>query len=138
MSRSASRLTAVQVKNASKPGLLADGNGLYLQVAKGGSKSWIYAYARNGHRRNVGLGGVAAVTLAKAREKAAAMRALLAEGKDPLAERLAAAGVKTFRQCAEEFIDAHQPGWRNLKHRQQWASSLKTYAFPVIGDLPVN
>lgn len=142
MSRSASRLTAVQVKNASKPGLLADGNGLYLQVAKGGSKSWIYAYARNGHRRNVGLGGVAAVTLAKAREKAAAMRALLAEGKDPLAERraerLAAAGVKTFRQCAEEYIDAHQPGWRNLKHRQQWASSLKNYVYPVIGDLPVN
>jgi integrase len=142
MPRSTNRLTAVSIRNASKRGLHADGNGLYLQIAKGGAKSWIFSYVRNGERRNLGLGGVAAVTLAKAREKAAAMRALLADGRDPLselrAERQAAAGVKTFRQCAEEYIRAHEPGWRNPKHRQQWTNTLQTYAYPVIGDLPVN
>ena len=51
---------------------------------------------------------------------------------------LAAAGKVTFRSCAERYIDAHAAGWRNRKHRQQWTNTLTTYAYPVIGDLPVG
>lgn len=28
-------------------------------------------------------------------------------------------------------------GWRNEKHRAQWASTLEAYACPFMGDLPV-
>ena len=50
---------------------------------------------------------------------------------------LAAAATITFRDCAERYIEAHAKGWRNGKHRQQWRNTLETYAYPVIGDLPV-
>ena len=43
----------------------------------------------------------------------------------------------TFEQCATAFIAGHEAGWRNGKHRQQWTNTLKTYAYPVFGKLPV-
>jgi integrase len=50
---------------------------------------------------------------------------------------LAAASAITFRVCAERYIAAHEAGWRNGKHRAQWSATLETYAYPVLGDLPV-
>jgi integrase len=44
----------------------------------------------------------------------------------------------TFRQCAEAYIAAHRAGWKNLIHAKQWPSTLKSYAYPVFGDLPVD
>jgi integrase len=73
-------------------------------------------------------------------------RALLRQGVDPIsarqtergAARLAAAGSMTFRACTEAYIEAHRSGWRNAKHAQQWRNTLQTYAFPIIGELPVQ
>ena len=64
---------------------------------------------------------------------------------DPIAARNALAAEKRraeargtiFEDCAEQFIAANQAGWRNRKHRQQWRNTLATYAYPIIGDLPV-
>jgi integrase len=69
-----------------------------------------------------------------------------AEGRDPIEERraqrdaakLEAAKAMTFRDCAERYIAAHEPGWRNARHRQQWPATLGAYAYPVFGDLPVT
>jgi integrase len=44
----------------------------------------------------------------------------------------------TFRQCAERYIEAHRPGWKNAKHAAQWPATLEAYAYPVIGKLPVK
>lgn len=143
MPRAINKLSAILVSRRTlKPGHYSDGGGLYLQVSESGSKSWVFRYQRQGRRGEVGLGALGAVTLAEAREKAAAQRALLASGKDPLTERRAALasgrGSMTFAECAEAFIKAHAPGWRNAKHGDQWRKTLTTYAFPVIGDLPVS
>jgi integrase len=100
----------------------------------------------DGKARYMGLGPFPAVTLAKARRKAEESQTLLHDGLDPieardekvLAARLAAAKSVTFKQCAERFIEANKPGWRNPKHAAQWASTLKTYAYPVLGALPVQ
>ena len=43
-----------------------------------------------------------------------------------------------FRDCAERYIASHRAGWRHAKHAQQWESSLRRFAFPVIGALPVQ
>lgn len=43
----------------------------------------------------------------------------------------------TFKECAEQYIEAHRPRWSNPKHEAQWAATLNTYAYPVIGDQPV-
>ncbi len=94
----------------------------------------------------MGLGPLHTVKLAEARESAREARKLVLEGIDPIEARnakraearLAAATAMTFEQCAEAYIAAHKAGWKNSKHAAQWPSTLKTYAYPVFGSLPVQ
>ena len=146
MGRQIERLTAKGVKHKCKAGYHADGVGLYLQVSRSGSKSWILRYMRLGRAREMGLGSLNAFSLEEARSKAAQQRKLLAEGIDPIEAREArrrelaledARGI-TFDQCAERYIESHKVGWRNAKHAAQWAATLRTYASPVFGTLPVQ
>lgn len=129
-----------------KPGYHRDGGGLYLQVSTAGTKSWIFRFMLNGRAREMGLGSLLAVSLKDAREKAADCRRELANKRDPIEVRdalhrqqaLEAARTKTFKECAEAYIDSKKGKWRNAKHAAQWASTLKTYAFPVFGHLSVQ
>ena len=146
MARQANRLTVRGVAAANKPGLYSDGNGLYLAVARGGSKSWIYRYMLRGRSRDMGLGGVDVIPLAEARERALEARKLVKAGVDAIDARNAerarqavdAATSHTFRQCAEKYIAAHEKGWRNAKHRWQWSNSIERYVYPAFGDVPVG
>jgi integrase len=145
MANSINRLSDRAVRAKEAKGLYADGGGLYLQVTAGKSKSWIFRFKRDGRVRDMGLGGWPSVSLAVAREKATEARRHHAHGKDPIVEReaalararLEAARAITFKQCAEKLIGSHEGAWRNPKHRQQWRNTLSTYAYPVIGSLPV-
>jgi integrase len=128
------------------PGLHPDGGGLYLQIAPGGSRSWLFRYSLDGKEHRIGLGSAKDIPLKRARQLAAEARQLRAEGGDPLAQKrerrnerlLEQAKSVAFRQCAETYIAAHEAGWRNPKHRQQWRSTLQQYVYPVIGGLPVQ
>jgi integrase len=144
------RLTALKVAKVKKPGMYADGAGLYLQVTGDGdskvAKSWIYRFTLRGRSREMGLGSLSLFGLAEARAKAAQCRRLTYEGIDPIESRraqraqavLEAATSLTFQDCTEQYISAHRAGWRNAKHAAQWSATLKTYAEPVIGILPVQ
>jgi integrase len=85
----------------------------------------------------MGLGSTLAVSLARAREKAAEARALVAEGLDPLAAKQAARRIPTFGEAADALIASLEPSWRNEKHRAQWVMTLRDYAKPL-RDLPVD
>jgi integrase len=145
MPKRAAGLTARQVETRKAAGLIADGGGLYLQVSSGGAKSWIYRYQLAGTRRDMGLGPVALFSLADARRIAVDARKLVAQGVDPIDRRrseraataTADAKAMTFKACAEAYIAAHRAGWRNPKHAAQWPSTLQTYVYPVMGELPV-
>jgi len=145
MARVSNRLTAISVQRAKEPGRYADGGGLYLQVGPTGGKSWLFRYTRHGKAREMGLGAVNVLSLADARA-AAAVRQTLAAGADPLEAREAerrrqeaeASSGMTFAECASAYIDAHKAGWRNEKHVAQWSMTIKTYAEPVFGALPVR
>lgn len=146
-------LTALEIKNA-KPGMHADGGGLYLHVGKAGNASWIFRFQLNKRRREMGLGALSALSAVEARAKAAELKAMVGRGIDPLelkqavqqqeAQALAAQqqkealDVATFQRATEKHLALKESGWRNAKHRQQWANTLTTYAYPVIGDLPVR
>ncbi len=142
----ASKLTARTVQTVSRPGYYADGKGLYLQVAEGGARSWIFRFQLAGRRRDMGLGPADTITLAEARERAGAARRLRSDGIDPIEARrqerqeaaLTAARGVTFKAAAERYIAAHEASWRNQTHRKQWPSSLQAYVYPLIGDLPVS
>jgi integrase len=146
MPRTTDRLSALKVTHAiRKPGMYADGGGLYLQVSNGGA-SWIYRYMLKGVAREMGLGPLALYGLKDARLKALDARRLRHEGIDPIDARQAArakakldaAQAMTFKQCSEAYIKAHRAGWRNGKHAAQWSATLATYAEPIIGSLPVQ
>lgn len=128
----------MQVKNLSKPGLHPDGGSLYLSVSASGTKSWRIVYVRNKKRIELGIGPLATVTLAQARDKAAEARKLLQAGADPKqvwSGRLPT-NHRNFGAIAIEHIEAHEPAWKNAKHRQQWRNTLTTYA-SAIWDTPV-
>ncbi len=132
--------------SAPKSALMGDGQGLYLSIAKSGTASWLFRYMDNGKAKSVGLGGYPATSLQKARELAQALRDARAGGIDPAAakkeqrrvQRLKQARAKTFKTCAEEFIELSRPSWRNAKHAQQWKNTLEQYAYPVIGHLTIS
>ena len=110
--------------------------GLSLRISGTGAASWQLRYQMDGKRRAMGLGSVEQVGLADARGRAAELRELVRMGKDPLAapQELRTPTPPTFADCARDYIAAHGPGWKNSKHRAQWASTLQTYALPIIGD----
>ena len=132
------KLTATAVKAAKAAGRYGDGKGLFLQVGTGGAGSWLVRVQRDGKRRDFGLGSRDTVPLALARDRAAAVRAQIEAGLDPIAERKRAEGVPTFRQAAAAAHAERKAGWRNGKHDAQWLRTLETYAFPTIGEVRVN
>jgi integrase len=143
--RKDNRLTARVVEQTKRPGYYGDGRGLVLRVADGGSKVWLYRYKTRGKVREMGLGPIRDVSLAEAREAAREARRLRRAGIDPIdakrerkaAARLDAARTITFSQCAAAYIENHRASWSNAKHAAQWESTLRTYAYPVFGNLPV-
>lgn len=146
MARKINKLNALFVQRVKEPGRYADGGGLRLDVSKSGSKSWIFRFMQRGKEREMGLGGVNAISLSTAREKAAECRRTLAEGLDPIEERnkaQAKAAVDkqktlSFSECATKYIAAHEASWKNAKHVNQWRNTLEAYAGPIIGKLPVQ
>ena len=140
------RLSATGVKNIKAPGWYPDGLGLYLQVSPSSSKSWVYRFKLNGRERRQGLGRYPDVSLERARIKAKESRNLKDDGIDPIerkkTERIAEAQRlstrKSFKQCTEEFIDAKSAEWRSSKHLSQWQNTMRDYAYPEIGKLPVE
>jgi integrase len=146
MVRTIGRLTSLAVSRARKPGLYADGGGLYLQVSGAKGRSWLFRYMLRGDARAMGLGSAGDVSLATARATAREYRGELQVGIDPIEARkerqgkvrLAAAQSMTFAACAGAYIETHKAGWRNAKHTEQWKATLSTYAYPIFGALPVQ
>jgi integrase len=133
------------VARAKKPGMYADGGSLYLRVAEGGSKQWVFRYVTNGRLRDMGIGPVHTLTLAEARERATEARKLRLDGIDPITHRraqraaLQAADSRaiTFRQCGQGYLQDHADTWRSAKHRAEWHSTLERFVYPTLGPLPV-
>lgn len=141
-----------KIVKAALPGRTNLGGGLYLTITPKGSASFGLRYQLSGRRRLIGLGAYNSKTnsLAHANRAAAKCRALISDGIDPIEARLRlraqtqaeteSSGDSQFRDfetVAWEVIDFKKVAWKNSKHHQQWANTLKTYVFPVIGNISV-
>ncbi len=133
-SRARNKLNVKQVSSLTRVGVYSDGGGLYLRVRPSG-RSWVFIGTLNGKRQEMGLGSDLDVSLAHAREKAAAARALVLAGKHPRASRpqaiLAVDPPVTFGMFAKDWVASVEDGFRNAKHRQQWRNTLATYGAPI-------
>ena len=135
------RLSVAAIKHLATPGWHGDGGGLYLEIDANGRKRWALRLTVNGKRRDFGLGPLHKVSLADAREVAAIYRAKAYRGIDPVADkkkRFAMPGMPTFKDAAEQVHRQRAQGWSNGKHVDQWINTLRDYAFPIIGDMPVS
>jgi integrase len=139
-------LTALRLRSLTEPGLYGDGHNLWLQVRGPGRRSWLLRYTLNGRARSMGLGSADDVSLAEARNRADAARALLRDGIDPLAHRdaakaavaAAAARAVTFAEVMERYVAAQQAGWRSALHGTIWRASMVQHVLPTLGALSVG
>jgi integrase len=140
--------SARSVETVTKTGYHRCDRGLYLQVSRTGTKSWIFRYKSpvTSKQREMGIGSLEVVSLAEARKIAVETRLQLLKGIDPINERkrikqanlLKQARTMTFEEAAEQCIVSKKPEWKNVKHTKQWSNTLKTYAYPVFGKLPIS
>ncbi|MFI0397112.1 Arm DNA-binding domain-containing protein [Paracoccus jiaweipingae] len=152
-------MNAKQVEAMTKPGHYADGKGLYLQVSKWGTKSWVFKFTL-GKRKNkrgelvpntrgMGLGPVDELSLKKAREEAERLRVMVREGRDPIEERAELrrkvsakyedqSAIILFNDAIAKAHARKESEFSNEKHRKDWRSSLDTYAVPMLGDMDVR
>jgi integrase len=145
--RVGNRLTANAVALALTPGNYADGNGLWLVVDAPERRYWHFRYQWQGRQRSMSLGSADKIVLDVARKMHTQARSLVARGVDPLAERRSGVTVATpspvydpvspnFATVVEEYLAAHDPGWKHPKHRQQWRNTLAAL-YPAIGEVPI-
>ena len=154
MPKIAKPLSDLQIRRITRVGWHAVGGvaGLLLQVrkpAKEGAqppRSWILRVQVGDQRQPLGLGSYPQVSLASAREHASKLVIEARQGVNLVAKKraqrsallVAAAKFKTFRECAEAYMNAHSSDYTSEKHRKQWPATLETYAFPIIGNMLVS
>ncbi len=137
------KLTRKLVENLGA-GRHGDGNGLYLVVDPSGARRWIVRVTVKGQinakgaplRTDFGLGGADLVTLAQARDRALEYRRMAKSGLNPRFN--ASREVPTFQEVAGQVHIDRLPTFKNAKHGQQWINTLRDYAFPKIGRMPVD
>ncbi len=143
MTRGIHRLNPVQVRNA-KPGMHADGGGLYLRVVEGRdglTRSWVFRFKG----RYMGLGSVHTWTLTQARERAREARQRLQDGIDPIEHRrhqraiqgAQTAKFRSFAGAAEDYMKRFEGSWKSKRHWEQWRQTLDHFILPVLGELDV-
>ena len=137
------KLTKKLVENLGT-GRHGDGNGLYLVVDPSGARRWIVRVVVKGQknkkgaplRPDFGLGGADIVTINQARERALEYRRMAKQGLNPRFS--ARQEVPTFEEVAQQVHIDRMPTWKNAKHGQQWINTLRDYAFPKIGRMPID
>ena len=126
------------------PGRHGDGGGLYLVVDPSGARRWIVRVTVKGQRNrkgaplrtDFGLGGADLVTLNQARERALEYRRMARQGLNPRYN--AKQDAPNFEEFAQQVHIERLPTWKNAKHGQQWINTLRDYAFPKIGRMPLD
>jgi integrase len=145
------RLSATFVRTCKTPGVYQDGGGLRFRVMANGSRVWIMRVTHEGQRVDIGLGPLATLSLAHARQKAGAIRQTAADGGNPVGERQTRRRERraeqpipppivlrpSFKACWTAYWALKEPQLSNSKHRDQWVSTMKAYVLPFIGDRPV-
>lgn len=113
-----------------------DGGGLILNVKPSGARSWVVRLTIDGRQKDIGIGGFPAVSLGAARRRAAELRDQVRAGRDPVAERRAAA--PTFAAAAADVHAQKRGAMTSTLAHDAWINRLRLHALPTLGSLPVD
>lgn len=117
-----------------------DGGSLFLEVSAPGRARWIYRYGKN--NTEYAIGTYADVSLPEARAAHEQAREWVAKGLNPSQQRkllkaeAEASSVMTFRDLADEWLDAMRPNWSPV-HYKKSKQAIARDVTPTLGDLPV-
>jgi integrase len=146
------KLSARKAETLAEPGRHSDGGGLYLTIDTGehARRAWSFMYRERGtgRRKELGLGSAkganrAGLTLAEARTKAADVRKLLSQGKDPKKEKEVERGSKeTFGPFADTYLKTILPGLKGRTAEADWKRDLEVRCKPIrskrLADISTN
>lgn len=141
-----SKLSELAIKAFAKkatPGTkLADGGGLHLFITPAGFATWRVKYRAAGKERLYSIGAYPAISLAAARAELGTLKVLLAQHKDPVAERRLqraegfAASDRTFGVVSEEWLSKKKAEW-GTAHYTKSARAFERDVLPHLGLLPI-
>ena len=139
-------MTDISLKRLNKVGRHTDDQtkGLHLWVKPNLQRYWIFRYTINNKREGISLGAYPEISLKMARQRALEARLKVNQGVCPLLEKKALKTPETrskspkFSDFALEYIETMRPKWRNQKHADQWVSTVKSYAFPILGEMRLD
>jgi integrase len=138
------------VTNLKIPGRYTDAlvKGLHIWVKSSQRKYWIFRFSYAGKQHNISLGSFPSLGIAEARLKAQLERDKLESGINPAEQRKSFNANKpkqesrlnkvTFKNFAHNFVESKRAEWTNQKHGDQWTYTLEEFAFPVIGNKPID
>jgi integrase len=136
------------VKNLKVPGRYTDAliKGLHIWVKPNGNKYWIFRYTHKSKQQNISLGSFPTTSISDARIKAQQAREELDKGVDLVATKNASKSPKIapktdkvlFKEFAASCVQTKRAEWTNQKHGDQWEYTLKEFAYPVIGNKPID
>ncbi len=144
------KLDIKTVSNLKQPGRYTDAlvKGLHIWVKSNQRKYWIFRFSHAGKQHNISLGPFPALGIAEARLKAQQERDKLETGINPAVQRKLSVINKSkdiprphktlFKDFALNFVESKRAEWTNQKHGDQWIYTLEEFAFPVMGDKPID
>jgi integrase len=140
------QMTDISLKRLNKVGRHTDDQtkGLHIWIKPNLQRYWIFRYTINGGREGISLGSYPEISLKQARQRALEARLKVNQGICPAqTKKIALAPVKEtktpkFSDFSLEYIETMRPKWRNQKHADQWVSTVRTYAFPILGEMRLD
>ncbi|UWR10931.1 tyrosine-type recombinase/integrase [Sulfitobacter mediterraneus] len=136
------KLSAIFIRSA-PPGKHEDGNGLRLVKREDGGGQWVFRYTIHSRRREMGLGGLAALSLKDAREIASECRRFVAKGMDPIANRAeqrrqAMRKRNLLRDIALDAFESRKAELKGDGKAGRWFSPIELHILPKLGAMPVS
>jgi integrase len=138
-------LTDIQIRNAKptdKPYKLADGGGLYIEVATSGGKLWRMKYRYAGKEKRLSFGSYPIVPLAEARQYRDEAKRLLAKNTDPgevkriEKQQRETISSNSFEAVTRDWFDRHLSK-RAESTKEKITSRMERFVLPYIGKRPI-
>ena len=141
MGHSRNKLTTKSIK-ALPEGSYGDGGGLWLRKTSAEQGQWVYRFRFHGRARQMGLGSLSKVSLAKAREFRDVYQHMVVDGLDPVSERrkersASKEGLLTLESVSADAFDSRRAEVKDDGKAGRWFSPIKLHILPKLGRRPI-
>jgi integrase len=108
-------------------------SGVGVAAFPSGKNVYVAQYRHGGRSRRASIGEHGRLTPDEARSEAKQLLGIVEAGSDPIAERLAAREVRTFKAVADDFLSLHAATKRKARTVAEYRRILQAHILPVIG-----